>query len=172
MCGIAGIFNLNGEPVSPVLLRKMTDAMAHRGPDGEGFYIDSAIGLGHRRLAVIDLTPAAHQPMATESDGYVISYNGEAYNFQELRVELEALGHQFRSRSDTEVVLHAFQEWGPECLHKLNGHFAFAVWDKKRQTLFLARDRYGTKAPLLHLCRAPALPLRIGDRRPSLLIRP
>lgn len=145
MCGIAGIFNLNGEPVSRVLLRKMTDAIAHRGPDGEGFYTDSCIGLGHRRLAIIDLSPAGHQPMATLSNQYVITYNGEVYNFQELRTELEALGHQFRSKSDTEVVLYAYKEWGPSCLDKFNGHFAFAIWDKTKQELFLARDRYGVK---------------------------
>jgi asparagine synthase (glutamine-hydrolysing) len=145
MCGIAGIFNLNGEPVSPVLLRKMTDAIAHRGPDGEGFYIDSFIGLGHRRLAIIDLSPTGHQPMATAQNQYVITYNGEVYNFQELRTELQALGHQFRSRSDTEVVLYAYKEWGAKCLDKFNGHFAFAIWDQPKQELFLARDRYGVK---------------------------
>jgi len=154
MCGIAGIFNLNGEPVSPVFLRKMTDAIVHRGPDGEGFYIDSFIGLGHRRLAIIDLSPAGHQPMATVSGQHVISYNGEVYNFQELRAELEALGHQFRSRSDTEVVLHAYEEWDEKCLLKFNGHFAFAIWDKTRQELFLARDRYGTK-PLYYTFAGP-----------------
>ena len=145
MCGIAGIFNLNGEPVPPVLLRKMTDAIAHRGPDSEGFYIDSFIGLGHRRLAIIDLTPAGHQPMATVRNKHVITYNGEIYNFQELRIELEALGYQFRSRTDTEVVLYAYQEWGEKCLDRFNGMFAFAVWDKTKQELFLARDRYGIK---------------------------
>jgi asparagine synthase (glutamine-hydrolysing) len=145
MCGIAGIFNLNGEPVSPVLLRQMTDAIAHRGPDGEGFYIDSFLGLGHRRLAIIDLSPAAHQPMITTSNQYIISYNGELYNFRELRAELESLGHLFRSKSDTEVVLHAYKAWGEKCLYRFNGHFAFAIWDKTRQELFLARDRYGTK---------------------------
>ena len=145
MCGIAGIFNLNSEPVSPVLLRKMTDAISHRGPDGEGFYTDSFIGLGHRRLAIIDLSPAGHQPMATISKRCVISYNGEVYNFQELRTELEALGHQFRSKTDTEVVLYAYKEWGAKCLDKFNGHFAFAIWDTGKQELFLARDRYGTK---------------------------
>lgn len=154
MCGIAGIFNLNGEPVSPVILRRMTDSIAHRGPDGEGFYIDSFIGLGHRRLAIIDLTPAGHQPMATVQNQYVITYNGEVYNFQELRKELEALGHQFRSRSDTEVVLYAYKEWGAKCLDKFNGHFAFAIWDKTKQELFLARDRYGTK-PLYYTFAGP-----------------
>jgi asparagine synthase (glutamine-hydrolysing) len=145
MCGICGIFNLNGEPVSPVNLRKMTDAIAHRGPDGEGFYTDSFIGLGHRRLAIIDLSPLAHQPMTTPDGQFTISYNGEVYNFQELRIELEALGCSFRSSSDTEVVLNAYAQWGPECIKKLNGMFAFAIWDKTRQELFLARDRYGIK---------------------------
>jgi len=119
--------------------------MAHRGPDGEGFYIDSFIGLGHRRLAIIDLSPLGHQPMTTPDGKFTITYNGEVYNFQELRIELEALGHAFRSRSDTEVVLNAYAQWGPECVNKLNGMFAFAVWDKTRQQLFLARDRYGIK---------------------------
>jgi asparagine synthase (glutamine-hydrolysing) len=145
MCGIAGIFNLNGEPVSPVLLRKMTDAITHRGPDSEGFYIDSFIGFGHRRLAIIDLSSAGHQPMATLQNQYIITYNGEIYNFQELRIELEALGHRFRSRTDTEVVLYAYQEWGEKCLDRFNGMFAFAIWDRTKQELFLARDRYGIK---------------------------
>lgn len=145
MCGIAGIFNLNGESVAPVLLRRMTDSIAHRGPDGEGFYTDSFIGLGHRRLAIIDLSPAGHQPMVTPGDQYIIVYNGEVYNFQELRAELESLGHGFRSRTDTEVVLHAYMEWGVECVSRFNGMFALALWDKTRQELFLARDRYGIK---------------------------
>src|SRR5262245_63634566 len=101
MCGIAGAFNLNGEPVSPVVLRNMTDAIAHRGPDGEGFYVDSFLGLGHRRLAVIDLSSAGHQPMMSEDGQYILSYNGEVYNFQELRLELETRGHRFRSRTDS-----------------------------------------------------------------------
>jgi len=145
MCGICGIFNLNGEPVSPVNLRKMTDAIAHRGPDGEGFYVDSFIGLGHRRLAIIDLSPLGHQPMTTPDGQFTISYNGEIYNFQELRVELEALGCPFRSRTDSEVVLHAYSKWGPDCVKRFNGMFAFAIWDKARQEVFLARDRYGIK---------------------------
>ncbi len=145
MCGICGIFNLNGEPVSPVILRKMTDAIAHRGPDGEGFYIDSFLGLGHRRLAILDLSPAGHQPMITTDGQYALSYNGELYNFQELRLELESLGHHFHSKTDSEVVLHAYAEWGPVCVKRFNGMFALAVWDKTRQHLFLARDRYGIK---------------------------
>jgi len=145
MCGICGVFNLNGEPVSPVNLRKMTDAIAHRGPDGEGFYTDSFIGFGHRRLAIIDLSPLGHQPMTTPDGIYTITYNGEIYNFQELRIELEALGCPFRSRTDSEVVLNAYSKWGPDCVSRFNGMFAFAIWDKVRQELFLARDRYGIK---------------------------
>jgi asparagine synthase (glutamine-hydrolysing) len=145
MCGIAGIFNLTGEPVSPVVLRRMTDAIAHRGPDGEGYYTDGFVGLGHRRLAIIDLSAAGHQPMLSRDGQVVISYNGEIYNFQELRAELEAVGHQFRSRTDSEVLLNAWVEWGPACVSRFNGMFAVAVWDKRAQTLFLARDRYGIK---------------------------
>lgn len=145
MCGIAGIFNLNGSPVAPVLLRKMTDAIAHRGPDGEGFYVDSFVGLGHRRLAIIDLSPAGHQPMVTEDRKHAITYNGEIYNFQELRVELERLGYKFNSRTDSEVVLYSYVQWGAACLERFNGMFAFAIWDKSKQELFLARDRYGIK---------------------------
>src|SRR4030067_3197307 len=156
MCGIAGIFNLNGEPASPVILRKMTDAIAHRGPDGEGFYTDSFVGLGHRRFAIIDLSPAGHQPMATEEGNYIITYNGEVYNFQELRIELESLGHKFRSKTDTEVVLHAYVQWGAECVKRFNGMFAFAIWDKTRQEIFLARVRYGIK-PLYYTLAGPTL---------------
>jgi len=145
MCGIAGVFNLNGEPVSPVTLRRMTDIIAHRGPDGEGFYIDSFIGLGHRRLAILDLSPAGHQPMVSDDKNYAISYDGKIYNFQDLRNELEKCGHSFRSRTDTEVVLHAYMEWGEKCVHRFNGMYAFAIWDRTRQELFLARDRYGIK---------------------------
>lgn len=151
MCGITGIFNLNGEPVSPVILRKMTDAIAHRGPDGEGFYNDGFVGLGHRRLAIIDLSPAGHQPMVSRDQQVVLSYNGEIYNFQELRVELEARGYQFHSKTDSEVVLNAWVEWGPDCITRFNGMFAFAIWDKRQQSLYLVRDRYGIK-PLYYAC--------------------
>lgn len=145
MCGIAGIFNLNGEPASPNILKKMTDAIVHRGPDGEGHYTNGFVGLGHRRLAIIDLSPAGHQPMISRNNQVVLSYNGEVYNFQELRLELERLGHQFHSRTDSEVVLNAWVEWGEDCVQRFNGMFAFAVWDKRDQTLYLVRDRYGIK---------------------------
>ncbi|MBW2107099.1 MAG: asparagine synthase (glutamine-hydrolyzing) [Deltaproteobacteria bacterium] len=155
MCGICGIFNLNGETASPAVLRRMTNAIAHRGPDGEGFFFDSFIGLGHRRLAVIDLTRAGHQPMLSQDGQYALTYNGEIYNFQELRKELEDLGYRFRSRTDSEVVLYAYVAWGPECVERFNGMFAFALWDKARVELFVARDRYGIK-PLYYTLSGPS----------------
>ncbi len=145
MCGIAGLIHLNGEPVSPVILKKMTDAIAHRGPDGEGQWIEGNVGIGHRRLAIIDLSPAGHQPMITGDHRYVLSYNGEIYNYREIRTELEALGHWFRSQTDSEVVLNALAHWGPDALLKFNGMFGLALWDRKEKTLLLARDRYGIK---------------------------
>ena len=145
MCGVAGILNFNGEPVAPVVLQRMAAAIAHRGPDGEGFYIDGNFGLAHRRLAIIDLSPSGHQPMLSRDGRYALSYNGEIYNFQELRVELESFGHQFRSRTDSEVLLYALAHWGEAALNRLNGMFAFALWDKRERTLLLARDRYGIK---------------------------
>lgn len=145
MCGIAGVINQQGRPVSPVAIKRMTDAIAHRGPDGEGAYVKGNIGLGHRRLAIIDLSAAGNQPMATEDGSYLLSYNGEVYNFMELRVELEAKGHQFRSKTDTEVVLKAMAQWGLEALDRFNGMFAFALWDKAERRMLLARDRYGIK---------------------------
>ena len=169
MCGIAGIFNLNGEPVSPVILRKMTDAIAHRGPDGEGFYSDGFIGLGHRRLAIIDLSPAGHQPMLSQDGQVILSFNGEVYNFQELRIELEALGYQFRSRTDSEVVLYSWVEWGTACVKRFNGMFAFAIWDKREQALFLVRDRYGIK-PLYYACWGQTF--LFGSEQKALLAHP
>ncbi len=145
MCGIAGIFNLDGEPVPPKILKKMTDVLAHRGPDGEGQYINGFFGIGHRRLAIIDLSPAGHQPMVSANKQFILSYNGEIYNFQELRAELEMLGHQFHSRTDSEIVLNSWVEWGENCVYRFNGMFAFSIWDKRTKTLFLVRDRYGIK---------------------------
>jgi asparagine synthase (glutamine-hydrolysing) len=145
MCGIVGLVDLAGEPVSPAILKRMTDSIAHRGPDGEGQWIEGPVGLGHRRLSIIDLSPAGHQPMVSADHRYVISYNGEIYNFQQLRVELEASGYWFSSRSDTEVVLHALAHWGPRALLRFNGMFALALWDRRTRCLLLARDRYGIK---------------------------
>jgi asparagine synthase (glutamine-hydrolysing) len=145
MCGIAGIVDLRGDAVSPAILKRMTNAIAHRGPDGEGHWIDGPVGIGHRRLAIIDLSPAGHQPMISSDHRYVISYNGEIYNFRELRAELEAAGYWFRSKTDTEVILAAFAHWGNDALLRFNGMFAFALWDRKERRLLLARDRYGVK---------------------------
>jgi asparagine synthase (glutamine-hydrolysing) len=145
MCGITGLINLDGAPVSPVILQKTTDAIVHRGPDGEGHWIEGNVGLGHRRLAIIDLSPAGHQPMISTDHRYVLSYNGEIYNYRELRSELEAAGYWFRSKTDSEVVLHALAHWGIAALLKFNGMFALALWDRKEKTLLLARDRYGIK---------------------------
>ena len=145
MCGIAGIVSLEGHPVDSDVLRRMTDAILHRGPDGEGQYVEGPVGFGNRRLAIIDLSPLGTMPMATADGEHVITYNGELYNFRELRHELEGLGHRFRSRTDTEVVLHAYVEWGERCVKRFNGMFAFAIHDRREHRVFLARDRYGVK---------------------------
>lgn len=145
MCGIVGILNFNQQPVAYSQLKAMTDSIFHRGPDGAGQYIDGNLGFGHRRLAIIDLSPAGNQPMQTPCGRFTITYNGEVYNFKELKIQLEALGYKFHSQTDTEVVLNAYAEWGYKSLAKFNGMFAFAVWDKKEKRLFLARDRYGIK---------------------------
>jgi asparagine synthase (glutamine-hydrolysing) len=156
MCGIAGLLLGDGRAPSPVTLKRMTDAIAHRGPDGEGSFIDGPCGLGHRRLAIIDLSPGGHQPMATEDGRYVLTYNGEVYNFNELRVQLEALGHRFHSRSDSEVVLKSLAQWGPRAVERFNGLFALALWDKRERSLLLVRDRYGIK-PLYYSLQGNAL---------------
>ena len=147
MCGIAGI--VSSGPVDPEAVRAMTDLEAHRGPDGEGLWCadDGRCVLGHRRLAIIDLSDAGRQPMLREQ--LAITYNGEIYNFLELRARLEGLGHRFRSRSDTEVLLAAYEQWGTDCVAELNGMFAFALWDARRSVLFCARDRFGEK-PFLY----------------------
>jgi asparagine synthase (glutamine-hydrolysing) len=145
MCGIVGVFNFDGAPVAAEVLRPMTAALAHRGPDGDGHYFDAGIGLGHRRLAIIDLTAAGRQPMANEHGDLWLVYNGEIYNFQTLRRELEARGHRFQSAMDGEVILHAYEEWGESCVDRFNGMFAFGLWDARRQRVMLARDRYGIK---------------------------
>lgn len=145
MCGIAGYVNLDGRPASPTILKAMTDALAHRGPDGEGQMVHGNVALGHRRLAIIDLSPLAHQPMVTRDGDLALTFNGEIYNYRELRPALEALGHGFRSQSDTEVLLEAVAEWGDDCVSRLNGMFAFAVLSRRERRLLLARDRFGVK---------------------------
>ncbi|MCW2924098.1 MAG: hypothetical protein JWM98_1502 [Thermoleophilia bacterium] len=144
MCGIAGIYDRDGSCDANAVSR-MLDVQAHRGPDGCGTWADPGIVLGHRRLAFLDLSHEGAQPMTYAEERYVITYNGEVYNYVELRVTLERLGHAFRSSSDTEVLLAAYAEWGPDCLPHLNGMFAFAIWDRRERTLFVARDRLGVK---------------------------
>ncbi len=156
MCGIAGQINFDGEPVSPGILKRMTDAISHRGPDGEGHWIEGSIGFGHRRLSIIDLSPAGQQPMTSSDDRYVLTYNGEIYNFRELRMELERKGYRFRSQTDSEVVLYCLAEWGSDGLLKFNGMFALAFWDRKEERLLLARDRYGIK-PLYYFVDGKSL---------------
>ena len=145
MCGIAGIWGEANEE----LIRRMTDIIAHRGPDDSGVKVfrnsGVPVSLGHRRLSIIDLSSAGHQPMANEDESIWIVFNGEIYNFPALREELLAAGHRFRSRTDTEVLIHGYEEWGMEFVKRLNGIFAFALWDSQRQLLHLARDRYGVK---------------------------
>src|SRR5687768_10255009 len=143
MCGIAGIFNTDGRPVSINTLKRMTDSIIHRGPDGEGYWTNQCIGFGHRRLAIIDLSPLGHQPMQSDDGRFIIIYNGEVYNFMNIRIELESHGYKFHSRTDTEVLLKSYQHWGEDCILKFNGMFAFAIWDTKEKKLFVARDRYG-----------------------------
>ena len=145
MCGIAGIIHLDGATADASALKRMNHAIIHRGPDGEGLYVDGPVGLAHRRLSIIDLSEAGRQPMITDDGRYVITYNGEVYNFLELKAELNSLGYRFKSRTDSEVVLHAFAEWGVGALNKFNGMFAFAVWDRVQRKILIARDRYGIK---------------------------
>ncbi len=156
MCGICGVLHFDGHPPSMEVLSAMTDSLRHRGPDGEGIYIEGSIGLGHRRLAIIDLSEAGKQPMSNEDHSVWITYNGELYNFFDIRKELEERGHIFRSGSDTEVILHAYETWGVDCLSRFNGMFAFALWDSAIQRLWLVRDRLGIK-PLFYLHRRDRL---------------
>ena len=145
MCGIAGYWNhASGAPASLGIIQAMTRTLTHRGPDDEGYLVEGSLALGMRRLAVIDLA-GGHQPVANEDRSVHVVFNGEIYNHSELRRELRARGHGFRTRSDTEAIVHAFEEWGPECVERFNGMFALAVWDSRRSRLFLARDRLGIK---------------------------
>jgi asparagine synthase (glutamine-hydrolysing) len=145
MCGIVGIVDLKGErPIEPRVLERMNIALEHRGPDGDGFHIEPGVGFGHRRLSIIDLT-GGKQPLYNEDGSVFVTFNGEIYNFAPLVTELTALGHTFKTRCDTEVIVHAWEEWGEECVRRFNGMFAFAIWDRNRKTLFLARDPLGIK---------------------------
>lgn len=144
MCGIAGLVTTKQQADSASLVRKMTDVIAHRGPDDAGLYVDPHAVLGHRRLSIVDLA-AGHQPMANESASLQIVYNGEIFNHRELRPKLEMAGHRYKTHCDTETIIHSYEEFGPKCLSNFRGMFAFAIWDKLARTLFCARDRLGKK---------------------------
>ncbi|MDE2049747.1 MAG: asparagine synthase (glutamine-hydrolyzing) [Gammaproteobacteria bacterium] len=173
MCGIAGIAHWDGRPIAHAALKRMAGALVHRGPDEEGFYRNeiarsgeagaaaasgrsgaggAAVGLAHRRLAIIDLT-SGQQPLANEDDSVWIVFNGEIYNYPALYRELSIRGHRFRTRSDTEVIVHAYEEWGDDCPGRLHGMFAFCIWDQRRNRLFAARDRLGKKPLYYHATR-------------------
>ena len=145
MCGICGQFNYrNGNPVEKNLIHSMSRQLIHRGPDDQGYYVEGAVGLGMRRLSIIDLT-TGHQPMSNEQGTIWIVFNGEIYNFEDLRRELQARGHVFRTKSDTETIIHAYEEWGLDAIRKLNGMFGLALWDSNKHELILARDPFGIK---------------------------
>ena len=145
MCGICGKLNFDPEAsVSPALLKTMADTIYHRGPDDEGYYTSGPVGLGFRRLSIIDLS-MGHQPLSNEDDSVWIVFNGEIYNYKELRQYLESKGHIFRTHTDTEVIVHLYEEVGEACVEKLRGMFGFAIWDNRKKQLFLARDRVGIK---------------------------
>jgi len=144
MCGICGIFDLSGRPINRDTLARLNSSIRHRGPDGEGELVDNEIGLGHRRLSIIDVGGGG-QPIGNEDGKVQVVFNGEIYNFIELRNELERFGHQFRTKSDTEVIVHAYEQWGTDCVKRFNGMFAFALWDARQRKLLLARDHLGIK---------------------------
>jgi asparagine synthase (glutamine-hydrolysing) len=173
MCGLVAIVRTDAGPVDASILGAMTDALQHRGPDDSGTYISGSVGIGFRRLSILDLSPTGHQPMTSEDGTCVIAFNGEIYNFCELRVELQTLGYRFCSTGDTEVLLNAYRAWGMDCLERLNGMWAFVVHDRRRNVLFGSRDRFGIK-PLYH-CRTESADLfasEIKAFRASGLYRP
>lgn len=155
MCGISGIYHLNRSLLDLADLKRFTDSMTHRGPDGSGYEIldRGCLGFGQRRLAILDLSELGKQPMSYADGRFMITYNGEIFNFLSIKLELEGLGHVFRSETDTEVILAAYLEWGKNCLNRFNGMWAFAIWDEQQQELFLARDRFGIK-PLYYMYEA------------------
>jgi len=150
MCGIAGMVRLDGGSVDSRRIGELCDAIVHRGPDDGGVFVDGPVGLGVRRLKILDLSPAGHMPMGNEDGSVQIVYNGEIYNFKDLRKELAAKGHVFRSSGDTEVVVHGYEEWGPDVVTRLNGIFAFALWDSRRRRALIARDHLGVKPLYYH----------------------
>ena len=170
MCGITGIFDTKGKrSIDRNLLSRMNDSQYHRGPDQEGLHIEEGVGLGHRRLSIIDIS-SGKQPLYNEDNTVVVVYNGEIYNFPELMEELQAEGHTFRTRCDTEVIVHAWEQWGEACVQRFRGMFAFAIWDRNKNTLFMARDRLGIKP--LYYSILPDGNLIFGSELKSLMIHP
>jgi len=170
MCGIVGIMDVSGiRAIDRGLLARLNETQHHRGPDEEGLHLEPGVGLGHKRLSIIDLS-TGQQPLANEDGSVVVTYNGEIYNYQELIPELTSLGHVFRTKSDTEVIVHAWEQWGEDCVTRFRGMFAFALWDRKRETLFLARDRLGVKP--LHYALLPNGHLVFGSELKSLVAHP
>ncbi len=170
MCGIAGIFETRGATaIDEALLIRMNESQHHRGPDEGGIHREPGVGLGHRRLSIIDLS-SGQQPLFNEDGSVVVVYNGEIYNFQKLSEELQALGHTFRTHCDTEVIVHAWEQWGESCVTRFRGMFAFAVWDRNRETLFLGRDRLGIKP--LYYALLPNGQFIFGSELKALLIHP
>ncbi|HRI35326.1 MAG TPA: asparagine synthetase B, partial [Saprospiraceae bacterium] len=145
MCGITGIFNLDQKEVSRTILNKMVQSLVHRGPDGEGIYCNQNIGLGHRRLSILDVSNKGAQPMYSHNKEWIVVFNGCIYNFQSLKNELLTLGHSFISTTDTEVISEGLAEWGPKCFERFDGMFAIAAWNTKTQELIISRDRFGVK---------------------------
>jgi asparagine synthase (glutamine-hydrolysing) len=167
MCGITGIFDFRGRrEIDRAVLARMNDSQHHRGPDEEGMHVEPGVGLGHKRLAIIDLS-TGQQPLYNEDRSVSIVYNGEIYNYQQLIPELQRLGHVFHTKSDTEVVVHAWEAWGERCVERFRGMFAFALWDRNRETLFLARDRLGVKP--LHYALLPDGTVLFGSELKSML---
>src|SRR5947209_14615879 len=153
MCGIAGIMQFGREPkVSRDILRQMCEVMSHRGPDDDGFFVSGSVGLGMRRLSIVDLA-TGHQPIANEDETCWIVFNGEIYNHASLRPQLQARGHRYRTQSDTETIVHLYEEYGRDCVKHLRGMFAFAIWDENKKVLFIARDRLGIKPLYYHFSR-------------------
>ncbi len=170
MCGIVGIFDLSGKRNIPrELVARMNESQLHRGPDEGGFHFEPGVGLGHRRLSIIDLS-TGQQPLYNEDGSVVIVYNGEIYNYRDLIPELIGLGHTFKTKSDTEVIVHAWEQWGEDCVRRLRGMFAFALWDRNREMLFLARDRLGVKP--LYYARLRDGNLIFGSELKSMLVHP
>jgi len=170
MCGIVGIFDLQGSAdIDRELLSQMNESQFHRGPDEGGLHVEAGVGLGHRRLSIIDLS-SGQQPLFNEDGSVVVTYNGEIYNFPELSDELKAAGHIFKTHSDTEVIVHAWEEWGEQCVERFRGMFAFAVWDRNKHTLFMARDRLGKKP--LHYSLLPNGQLIFASELKALYVHP